>query len=96
MIGERLPNTLLLMLTAEIVIIILSSIAIGLYSALRPYSWFDNIVTSLSFIGLFHAGLLAGLDADVYLCSQLPPLGVALSAHRGNVRPGRGQRHLSN
>src|SRR5512142_997243 len=39
MIGERLPNTLLLMLTAEIVIILVS-IAIGLYSALRPYSWF--------------------------------------------------------
>jgi peptide/nickel transport system permease protein len=50
MIGERLPNTLLLMVTAEILIIILS-IAIGLYSALRPYSWFDNLVTSLSFVG---------------------------------------------
>ncbi|CAG0958581.1 Glutathione transport system permease protein GsiC [Anaerolineales bacterium] len=50
MIGERLPNTLLLMLTAELVIIIMS-IIIGLYSALRPYSWFDNLVTSLSFVG---------------------------------------------
>jgi peptide/nickel transport system permease protein len=38
------------MLTAEVVIIILS-LAIGLYSALRPYSWFDNLVTSLSFVG---------------------------------------------
>jgi peptide/nickel transport system permease protein len=35
MIGERLPNTLVLMITAEIVIISLS-LAIGLYSALRP------------------------------------------------------------
>jgi peptide/nickel transport system permease protein len=50
MIGDRLPNTLLLMLTAELVIIIMS-ITIGLYSALRPYSWFDNLVTSLSFVG---------------------------------------------
>lgn len=50
MIGERLPNTLLLMLTAELVIIIMS-ITIGLYSALRPYSWFDNLLTSLSFVG---------------------------------------------
>ncbi len=50
MIGERLPNTLMLMLTAEVVIIFFS-IAIGLYSALRPYSWFDNLVTSLSFVG---------------------------------------------
>lgn len=51
MIGERVPNTLLLMLTAEAIIILLS-IAIGLYSALHPYSWIDNIITSLSFIGL--------------------------------------------
>jgi peptide/nickel transport system permease protein len=50
MIWERLPNTMLLMLTAEFVIIILS-LAIGLYSALRPYSWFDNLVTGLSFVG---------------------------------------------
>ena len=50
MIGERLPNTLMLMLTAEFVIIILS-VAIGLYSALRPYSLFDNLVTGLSFVG---------------------------------------------
>ncbi len=50
MIGERLPNTLLLMLTAELVIILLS-VAIGLYSALRPYSWFDNLVTGMSFVG---------------------------------------------
>ena len=50
MIGDRLPNTLMLMITAEVIIIILS-LAIGLYSALRPYSWFDNLVTGLSFVG---------------------------------------------
>ena len=50
MIGDRLPNTLILMITAEIVIISLS-LLVGLYSALRPYSIFDNIVTGLSFIG---------------------------------------------
>jgi peptide/nickel transport system permease protein len=50
MIGDRLPNTLILMIAAEIIIISLS-LLIGLYSALRPYSIFDNIVTGLSFIG---------------------------------------------
>jgi peptide/nickel transport system permease protein len=50
MIGDRLPNTLLLMGVTEVVIIFLS-LAIGLYSALRPYSWFDNVVTTFSFIG---------------------------------------------
>ena len=49
-IGDRLPNTLVLMITAEVIIIALS-LFIGLYSALRPYSLFDNLVTGLSFVG---------------------------------------------
>lgn len=50
MIADRLPNTLILMVTVEIIIILLS-LALGLYSALRPYSAFDNIATGLSFVG---------------------------------------------
>jgi len=50
MIGQRLPNTLMLMVVAEIIIIILS-LVIGLYSALRPYSFIDNFLTGASFIG---------------------------------------------
>lgn len=50
MIGERLPNTLILMVVVELLIIIVS-LALGLYSALRPYSLFDNLVTALSFVG---------------------------------------------
>ena len=49
-IGDRLPNTLLLMVSAEIVIIV-GALLIGVYSALRQYSWIDNLVTSISFIG---------------------------------------------
>ena len=49
-IWDRLPNTLLLMVTAEIVIIV-GSLLLGVYSALRQYSLFDNLVTSISFIG---------------------------------------------
>lgn len=50
LIAERLPNTLLLMVTAELVIIIFSLI-IGVYSAIKQYSFFDNLVTALSFVG---------------------------------------------
>jgi peptide/nickel transport system permease protein len=50
MIAERLPNTLLLMLTSEVVILIFS-LVIGLISALKQYSIFDHTVTALSFIG---------------------------------------------
>lgn len=49
-ISERLPNTLLLMLTAEVVIIF-GSLLIGIYAALRQYSFVDNLITTLSFIG---------------------------------------------
>lgn len=50
MIADRLPNTLLLMLTAEAVIIV-CSLAIGIYSALRQYSLIDNVITAASFVG---------------------------------------------
>jgi peptide/nickel transport system permease protein len=50
MIGQRLPNTLMLMLTAQIAILLVS-LAIGVYSALRQYSVVDNVVTAFSFIG---------------------------------------------
>lgn len=50
LITERIPNTLLLMTTSELVII-LFSLLIGVYSATKQYSFFDNLVTALSFIG---------------------------------------------
>lgn len=49
-ISERFTNTMILMLTSEVVIIVFS-LAIGIYSALRQYSVIDNIVTTVSFIG---------------------------------------------
>jgi peptide/nickel transport system permease protein len=49
-IWERLPNTLLLMVPAE-VIIILFSLTLGIYSALRQYTVVDHTVTAISFVG---------------------------------------------
>lgn len=49
-IWERLPNTLLLMIPTE-VIIVLFSLSIGIYSALRQYSLTDHLITAGSFIG---------------------------------------------
>lgn len=46
---ERVPNTLLLMVTSEIIIIALALI-IGIISAVRQYSLLDNVVTGLSFV----------------------------------------------
>lgn len=49
-IWERLPNTLILMIPSEI-IIILFSLVIGIFSALRQYSLCDHLITALSFVG---------------------------------------------
>ncbi len=46
---EKLPNTLLLMVTSEIVIVVLS-LAMGVYSAIKQYSLLDNLFTTFSFI----------------------------------------------
>lgn len=48
-IGERLSNTLLLMLTAEVLIIALAMV-IGIYSSLNQYSAIDNSITTVTFI----------------------------------------------
>jgi len=50
MIEQRLPMTLILMGTAEIVIIIVSLI-LGVVAAVKKYSFTDNLITSFSFIG---------------------------------------------
>ncbi len=50
MIEQRLPLTLVLMGTAEVVIIIVSLI-LGLVAAVKQYSFTDNLITSFSFIG---------------------------------------------
>jgi len=48
-IGERLSNTLLLMVTAE-AIIISGALLIGIYSALHQYTAIDNIITATTFV----------------------------------------------
>jgi peptide/nickel transport system permease protein len=48
-ISDRIPATLLLMVSSEIITIGLAVI-IGVYSALRQYTLTDNVITALSFI----------------------------------------------
>jgi peptide/nickel transport system permease protein len=50
MIEQRLPMTLILMVTAEVFIIVIALI-LGLVAAVRQYSFTDNLITSFSFIG---------------------------------------------
>lgn len=47
--GDVLPNTLLLGITSYLVIIIFA-FSLGIFQAIRQYSFFDNIITTFSFI----------------------------------------------
>ena len=49
-IGERLPNTIYLM-SITLIVVALIAIPIGVISAVKQYSFFDIVVTTLSFIG---------------------------------------------
>ncbi|MFN3981006.1 MAG: ABC transporter permease [Caldilinea sp.] len=70
MIGERVANTLLLVGTAFILTVLIA-IPLGALSALRQYSWFDYLVTTLSFAGqsvpVYWLGLVAILIFYVWL-----------------------------
>lgn len=50
MISQRLPNTLVLMITAEIITVGIALI-LGIISAVKQYSATDNLITGFSFIG---------------------------------------------
>lgn len=50
MISQRLPNTLVLMITAEIITVGIALI-LGIISAVKQYSLTDNLITGFSFVG---------------------------------------------
>jgi peptide/nickel transport system permease protein len=60
-IADRLPNTLLLM-GVMLVVTLAIAVPLGIISALKQYTWFDNLSTTLAFAGqslpVFWFGLL--------------------------------------
>ncbi len=70
LIMQRLPTTLFVLGTAQL-LGLLVALPIGIYSAVRPYSIFDQIVTTVAFIGFslptFFTGLLFILCFSIYL-----------------------------
>jgi len=50
MIAQRLPMTIILMVTAEIITLTVALI-LGIISAVKQYSFLDNLITTFSFIG---------------------------------------------
>jgi peptide/nickel transport system permease protein len=70
LIMQRLPTTLFVLGTAQL-LALLVALPIGVYSAVRPYSVFDQLVTTFAFIGFslptFFTGLLFILFFSIYL-----------------------------
>jgi peptide/nickel transport system permease protein len=70
LIMQRLPTTLFVLGTAQL-LGLLVALPIGIYSAVRPYSFFDQITTTFAFIGFslptFFTGLLFILFFSIYL-----------------------------
>ena len=70
LIRQRLPATLLVIGSSQVVALLIA-LPVGVYSALRPYSIFDQIANLLAFIGFslptFFTGLLFILLFSIYL-----------------------------
>jgi peptide/nickel transport system permease protein len=70
LILQRLPTTLFVLGSAQILGLLLA-LPVGIYSARRPYSFFDQIATTAAFIGFslptFFTGLLFILFFSIYL-----------------------------
>src|SRR5499425_3038958 len=70
LIMQRLPTTLFVLGTAQL-LGLLVALPIGIYSATRPYSIFDQLATTFAFVGFslptFFTGLLLILLFSIYL-----------------------------
>lgn len=94
LILERLPNTVYLMGTVFIVVLLLS-IPIGVLAAVKQYSWFDHLITGTTFAFLstptFWLGLLLIIVFGLQL--RLFPLG-GMQTLGGEFDLGDRLRHL--
>jgi len=97
-IGERLPNTLYLSLIAFVLALVIA-IPIGVISAVRQYSLFDHLVTTIAFMGqsipIFWFGLILIIIFSVNL--QNPLAGTPLFPHPAPLPlfPGGGMTTLT-
>jgi peptide/nickel transport system permease protein len=90
-----LPNTLQLLLTAEI-FSVLFAIIIGVYSAIRQYSPFDYLATSASFLGLAVPVFWLALILQVVFTNIFLKWDVRIfyTAQLSSVDPGHGVHFL--
>ena len=70
LLGERVTFTIVLAL-ATLIVVWAIAIPLGVYSAVKQYSWGDQIITSISFIGIGMPGFLLALLILYYAITVL-------------------------
>jgi len=90
--GEFLPNTLILG-GAALITTIVFGVSIGVFAALRPYSWIDNIVTTMSFVTFSMPIFLIALLSVLIFSITLRELGLPHLPTSG-MYDARGDRSL--
>jgi peptide/nickel transport system permease protein len=86
-IGERLSNTLILMIPAYILILLVSFV-LGIIAALRQYSLLDDILTTLAFIFYSMPIFLISLGMILFFAVALRNWGLPHLPIAGMGRPG--------
>jgi peptide/nickel transport system permease protein len=70
LIAQRIPVTLVIIGASQVVALLIA-LPVGILAAVRPYSWFDRIASTLAFIGFslptFFTGILFILFFSIYL-----------------------------
>lgn len=70
LIGQRIPVTLVIIGASQLVALLIA-LPVGILAAVKPYSWFDRIASTLAFIGFslptFFTGILFILLFSIYL-----------------------------
>ncbi|MCU0513871.1 MAG: ABC transporter permease [Anaerolineae bacterium] len=90
--ANALPNTLLLGLTVQVVVIIVA-LCLGIFTALRPYSAVDNVLTGFSFIAFSMPVFLIALLLVQVFAIQFRAWGLPFLP-TGGMYDARGDRSL--
>jgi ABC-type dipeptide/oligopeptide/nickel transport system permease component len=73
MIGERIPNTLMLV-GLSFLVALLIALPVGILSALKPYSVFDYVATTLTFLGQSLPVYWLGLGLILFVAALNPKI----------------------
>jgi len=87
---DRLPNTLILMITAEVLTLSIA-LFIGVYSAIRQYSLMDNLITGISFVAFSMPIFLVGFGLLYFFAVKFREWGLPYLPTGGIFDPQEGK-----